>query len=192
MQVNKMKKVLIGIFYIMIFHFAKPVYCAEEIAFTSGIFSRKIVVEEIEMFAKTKKTEGFIKNLVGKDNKDIEDLSTLLNQEFDLSITVMSKLMNSQIGEVILKRASKIIYPLRIQDPKITIPAIRSSIIKGLVKGNGRINLLLFIKSYPNKTMVINVPELFEVIDKVESISELVKFFSNSPLEGLKEGTPKT
>ena len=36
--------------------------------------------------------------------------------------------------------------------------------------------------------MEINIPELMTVIEKAESIAGLVQFFSDSPLDGLKDG----
>ena len=47
-----------------------------------------------------------------------------------------------------------------------------------------------FLKSYPNEVLAVNLPALFSVIDKAQSISGLVQFFSDSPLDGLKEAKP--
>ena len=96
--------------------------------------------------------------------------------------------MYSTIGEVIILRVAKIIHPRKINDKNITIPAIRAAVIDGIVKNNGNLNFLQFIKSYPNKTMAINVPALYKILNRVESMSELIKFFSTSPLEGIKKG----
>ena len=47
-----------------------------------------------------------------------------------------------------------------------------------------------FLESYPNPVMAVNLPALFAVIEKAESIAGLVQFFSDSPLDGLKEANP--
>ena len=47
-----------------------------------------------------------------------------------------------------------------------------------------------FLKGYPNAVMAVNLPALFGVIEKAESIAGLVQFFSDSPLDGLKEAQP--
>ena len=165
---------------------------AEEVAFVSGVFRRNVSVKSIEMLSKGEEMKGFLGELSKISNEDAEEISTLLTQKVELPIVLTSKLMYTKIGEVILKRTAKIIYPLKVQKESVTIPAIRSAVIKGLVEGNGEINLILFLKAYPNKTIAVNVPGLFKVIKKVESISDLVQFFSQSPLEGLKNGTMKT
>ena len=64
--------------------------------------------------------------------------------------------------------------------------ALRSSVIKGLYTGNGKINLVRFFESYPTKTVVLNVNALSKVMNKVESISDLLEFFTNKPLEKIK------
>ena len=47
-----------------------------------------------------------------------------------------------------------------------------------------------FLRGYPNAVMAVNLPALFGVIEKAESIAGLVQFFSDSPLDGLKEAQP--
>ena len=64
--------------------------------------------------------------------------------------------------------------------------ALRASVIKGISLGNGRINLIHFFEAYPIKTVILDVNALSKVMDKVESISELLTFFTNSPLEKIK------
>jgi hypothetical protein len=46
-----------------------------------------------------------------------------------------------------------------------------------------------FLKAYPNEVMAVNLPALFGVIEKAQSVADLVKFFSDSPLDGLKDGS---
>ena len=61
--------------------------------------------------------------------------------------------------------------------------ALRASVIQGLKIGKGNINLINFFEGYPTKTVILNVNALSKVMNKVESISELLDFFTNSPLE---------
>ena len=61
--------------------------------------------------------------------------------------------------------------------------------ISGLQSEEG-LTAVSFLKSYPNAVMAVNLPALFGVIEKAESIAGLVQFFSDSPLDGLKEAQP--
>jgi len=164
------------------------VKAAENLSLVYGIFSRTISIESLDELAKTGKANRRLKNIIKISNQSSSELARLLNEKFELELVVTSKLMYSSIGEAILLRVAKIMHPKKITDKSISIPAIRSGVIKGIDKGNGKLSLIEFMKSYPNKTIAINVPALFKVLNKVESISELITFFSNSPLQGIKEG----
>ena len=49
--------------------------------------------------------------------------------------------------------------------------------------------MIKFLEAYPADVMEINLPALIAVVEKAESIAGLVKFFSDSPLDGLKDGS---
>ena len=161
---------------------------AEYILLENGIFSRTISIKSVEELAKTGKAKGSLKNLMRLSNQSPEKISNLLKQEYDLPLVTTSKLMYSTIGDVIILRVSKIIYPKKIKDKSIAIPAIRSGVTSGIIKGKGKLSLIQFLKSYPNKTIAINIPALNKVLKKAESMSELIKFFSGSPLPDIKTG----
>ncbi len=187
-SIQKIKKkfILIALGF---FVFNLQAKAAEEISFVNGMFQKTISINQIESLANNEKATGFFGKISQNNSQEI---SNLLNQEYELPIMITSKLMHSKIGEVIIKRVAKIIYPFKVQSDKVSVPAIRAAVIKGLVDGNGKINLILFLKAYPNKKIAINVPALLRVVNKVESISELVNFFSGSPLNSLKDGRANT
>ena len=182
------KKILILISFFIVFQ-TPYAYTAEEIAFVNGAFRRNLSIKDVEKFASTGKANGLMKDVIKFTGDQPKEILSLLNDKIELPIVLTSKLMNSKIGEVMIKRTAKIIYPVKIQKNSVSIPAIRSAIIKGLVLGDGKINLLSFLKSYPNKIIAVNIPALYKVIKKVESISQLVKFFSDAPLHKLKKGS---
>ena len=169
------------------FFFNTPdVKSAENIKIIYSIFSRTIPVDSLKKFAE----EGYAsKNLrrilraTGSSDKEIQDT---LNKNFEVPITIASKLVNSEIGNVFLTRLSSIIHPPRAKDERTGKLALKASVIQGLNLGDGKINLLHFFDSYPTKTVILNVNALSKVLNKVESISELLDFFTNSPLEKIK------
>ena len=103
-----------------------------------------------------------------------------------------SKLINSRIGEVFLKRLSKIIHPNKIKNKDLSVNAIRSGIILSSYNNNQKINLIDFFKAYPNKNIAIDLNALSRTLKKVESLKELVEFYSDSPFKKLKDGRSKT
>ena len=170
----------------MLFTLQGKAKCAEEIAFVSGAFKRSIPIEDVELLATEGIARGLLRDVLRFSNQDQQKVSELLNEKIDVPIVLTSNLLNSKIGEVIIERIARIIYPVRLPDKKISVPAIRAAVIKGAYQGKGKLNVIGFVKAYPNKTMAINLPAVMQVIDKVDSIADLVKFFSNSPLNGLK------
>tara|TARA_Y100001968_G_C19165104_1_gene622826 strand:+ start:40 stop:624 length:585 start_codon:yes stop_codon:yes gene_type:complete len=184
---RKRKAILLSGFLLGINILTIPTYAATEINLVSGLVSRKISINAIEKFTNNQAEGVLLKGMEKLKKEDLMNLSKTLKQEYKMNLVITSKLMNSKIGEAILKRLSKIVYPYRLPNSMIRIPAIRSAVIKSLYKEKETISIISFLKYYPNKIITINVQSLFKIIEKIESISDLVKFFSDSPLEGLKK-----
>ena len=159
---------------------------AEEIKITYSIFSRTIKVNSLKTFAKEGKSTRKLKRILKATGSPDKEIRTVLNKDFEVPITIASKLVYSEIGNVFLTRLSSIIHPPRATDERTGMLALRSSIIQGIKKGNGKINLINFFEGYPTKTVILDVSALSKVMNKVESISELLTFFTNSPLEKIK------
>ena len=165
----------------------QPVRAAEDVALVSGAFIRSVSVADLAYLAETGEARGLLSDLLRLGKQDPENVAKLLNQELDLPLVLTSRLMSTKIGDVILKRVAKIVYPLRVPEPSVSVPAIRAGVINGLQIGEGGLNMVKFLEAYPAEVMEINLPALMAAIEKAESIAGLVTFFSNSPLDGLKE-----
>ena len=122
-------------------------------------------------------------NATGSSDTKIQ---SVLNKNFEIPITIASKLVYSEIGRVFLTRLSSIIHPPIANDERTGMLALRSSVVQGVYKGSGKINLIKFFESYPTKTVILNVNALNKVMNKVESITELLDFFTDKPLEKIK------
>ena len=164
---------------------------AETIFLYQGTFSRKIKVEELYEFKKTKKSSNKLKNLIKITNQKENELYKVLSYEIEVPLIASSKLMNSKIGEVFLSRLSKIIHPNKISNKKIGAKAIRSGIILSSFNNNQKINLIDFFKAYPNKDIAIDLSALRKTLKKAESLKELIEFYSNSPFKKLKDGSSR-
>ena len=115
-----------------------------------------------------------------------QEIRSVLNKNFEVPITIASKLVYSEIGNIFLTRLSYIIHPSRADDERTGMLALRASVIQGINIGDGKINLINFFEGYPTKTVILDVSALSKIMNKVESISELFDFFTNSPLEKIK------
>ena len=167
----------------------QPLQAATDVALVSGAFRRSIPVKEFEHLAETGEAIGLLEDLLELSGQDPKEVSQMLNQSLNLPLVLTSRLINTRIGEAILRRASRIIHPIYTPQPEVSVPAIRAGVIGGLQSEQG-LTAVSFLKSYPNDVMAVNLPALFGVIEKAESIAGLVQFFSDSPLDGLKDAQP--
>jgi len=187
----KFSKFLISkIFFILVisplFFNAPKAFTAEEIKITYSIFSRTIKVNSLKTFAEEGTSTRKLKRILKETGAGDKEIRTVLNKDFEIPITIASKLVYSEIGNVFLTRLSSIIHPPRANDERTGMLALRASVIQGINIGNGKINLINFFEGYPTKTVILDVNALSKVMNKVESISELLDFFTNSPLEKIK------
>ena len=159
---------------------------AEEIKIIYSIFSRTINVNSLKTFAEEGNASKKLKRILKTTKSSDKEIRSVLNKDFEVPITIASKLVYSEIGNVFLTRLSSIIHPPQANDGRTGMLALRASVIQGINKGNGKINLIHFFEGYPTKTVILNVNALSKVMNKVESISELLDFFTNSPLEKIK------
>ena len=159
---------------------------AEEIKIIYSIFSRTVKVSSLKTFAEKGHSTKKLKRILKATGTPDKEIRTILNKDFEVPITIASRLLYSEIGNVFLTRLSSVIHPPRADDERTGMLALRSSVIQGINMGNGKINLIKFFEGYPIKTVILDVNALSKVMNKVESISELLEFFTNSPLEKIQ------
>jgi len=163
------------------------VQSADQIKITYSIFSRTISINSLKRYSLTGKAEKKLERLLRTTNASNEDILNILNKNYDIPLTIASKLLYSEIGSVVLSRLSEIIHPPNARDKKTGKLAFRSSVIKGIDQGKGKINIIRFFENYPTKTVILNVGALSKILNKVESINELLKFFTDSPINKIKD-----
>ena len=165
---------------------APKVQSAEKIKIIYSVFSRTVTVDSLKDFAESGNSSKSLRRILRATGSSDSEIQSVLNKNFEIPITIASKLVYSEIGNVILNRLSSILHTPNTNDERTGMLALRSSIIQGLYTGNGKINLVSFFESYPTKTVILNVNALSKVMNKVQSISELLDFFTSKPLEKIK------
>jgi hypothetical protein len=163
---------------------APAVQAAENLVFVSGAFRRSIPVSDLELLAETGVAQGLLSDVIRISEQDPAMVSDLLNQSISLPVTLVSRLLGTRIGEALLDRLAQIFHPLKA--PGVGVPALRSAIVMGLVEGDGELSAISFLRAYPTSELEVNIPNLLAVVERASSVSELVRFFSESPLDGLR------
>ncbi len=179
-------KIFLILFTNQIFFNTTKAQSAEKIKITYSIFSRTVTVDSLKNFAENGNSSKSLRKILNATGSSDKKIQSILNKNFEIPITIASKLVYSEIGNVFLNRLSSILHTPNTIDERTGMLALRSSVIKGLYTGNGKINLVSFFESYPTKTVILNVNALSKVMNKVQSISELLDFFTSKPLEKIK------
>ena len=177
---------------LLILFFNQSAKGAENLFLYKGTFSRSIKIEELSKFKLTKKPSNKLKNLIKITGQKEKNLHKILSTKIEFPIKTSSKLMNSRIGEVFLSRLSRIIHPNKISNIKLSTKAIRSGLLIGSFNNNQKINLIDFLKAYPNKNIAFDLNALSKTLKKVDSLKELIEFYADSPFKKLKDGRSST
>ena len=158
---------------------------AQNLVFVSGAFRRSIPVPDLEHLAATGQPRGLLIDVLRFTNQTPEEASDLLNSSIQLPISLVSRLLNTRIGEALLDRLARIVYPLKAYE--VGLPALRSALVMGIAEGkDGALSPISFLRAYPNDELEVNVPALMTLMRQASSIADLVSFFSESPLDGLR------
>ena len=179
-------KILLILIINNIFFYIPKVNSAEEIKIIYNVFSRTVKVNSLKNFAESGSSTNNLRRILNSTGSSDDEIRSILNKNFEIPITIASKLLYSEIGKVILIRISSIIHPPKAKDQKTGMLALRASILQGINLTDETINVISFFENYPTRTVILNVNALSKIMNKVESISELLEFFTNSPLEKIK------
>ena len=134
----------------------QPLHAATEVALVSGAFRRSIPVKEIEHLAETGEATGLLEDLLELSGQNPSEVAQMLNQSLELPLVLTSRLINTRIGEAILRRVARIIHPIYTPEPEVSVPAIRAGVISGLQSEDG-LTAVSFLKGYPNAVMAVNL-----------------------------------
>ncbi len=180
---------LVGILLALSLSTAAPgLQAAEQVVFVSGAFRRSIPVADLEHLAQTGQARGLLGDVLRVSGQKPAEVSKLLNQQISLPLVLTSRLLSTRIGEALLERLTRIFAPLRA--PQMGVPALRGALITGLANGNGSLTPTGFLQAYPAQELAVSIPALMGLIGKASSISDLIRFFSESPLDGLRGDAP--
>lgn len=154
---------------------------AENVVFVSGAFRRSIPVSDLEHLASTGQARGLLADVMRFSGQKPGEVSKLLNASLSLPVVTVSRLLNTSIGVRILERLSAIVFPLNARS--VGMPALRSAVVLGIADNGGALSAMSFLRSYPSQELAVSLPALLALMQKASSVADLVRFFSESPLD---------
>ena len=141
---NLIFKVLFILVISQLFFNGPKTNAGEEIKITYSIFSRTIKVNSLKEYAEKGNSSGKLKRILKTTGGTDKEIRSVLNKDFEIPITIASKLIYSEIGNIFLTRLASIIHQPKANDERTGMLALRSSVIQGINKGSGTINMISF------------------------------------------------
>jgi hypothetical protein len=184
MPISKRQRLTAAVLSLGLIGSSPAAIAAENVVFVTGAFRRSIAVTDLEYLADTGQARGLIADVLLIAKQKPEEVSKLLKAELSIPLLLTSRLLSTRLGEALLARIAQIIYPLYAK--RAGIPALRAGVINALVATNGKLSAISFLKAYPVDEMEVSIPALLAVLQKAKSVSELIQFFMESPLDGLR------
>ncbi|MBV2352192.1 alpha/beta hydrolase [Synechococcus sp. HK05] len=184
MPISKRQRLTAAVLSLGLIGSSPAAIAAENVVFVTGAFRRSIAVTDLEYLADTGQARGLIADVLLIAKQKPEEVSKLLKAELSIPLLLTSRLLSTRLGEALLARIAQIIYPLYAK--RAGIPALRAGVINALVATGGKLSAISFLKAYPVDEMEVSIPALLAVLQKAKSVSELIQFFMESPLDGLR------
>ena len=184
MPISKRQRLTAAVLSLGLIGGSPATIAAENVVFVTGAFRRSIAVADLDYLAKTGKARGLMADVLLIAKQKPEEVSKLLKAELSIPLLLTSRLLSTRLGEALLARIAQIIYPLYAK--RAGIPALRAGVINALVATNGKLSAIRFLKAYPVDEMEVSIPALLAVLQKAKSVSDLIQFFMESPLDGLR------
>ncbi len=149
--------------------------------FVSGGFRRSIPVADLEHLAATGQARGLLADVMRFGRQNPSEVQKMLRASLTLPVVTVSRLLNTSIGERILDRLSAIVFPLKAR--QAGLPALRSAVVLGIADNQGSLSPISFLRAYPSQELAVSLPALLALMQKASSVADLVRFFSESPLD---------
>ena len=156
----------------------KPTVAAEKVIFTYGLVSQSVSIEELEAFAATGEVSRSLRFLLNFSGQNPYLVRWLLTQEFPTNTVIMSRLLNTLMGEYALSQSSNVVHS---RSQRGDIHAIRGALITSS-SDDQRVSLLELLRNYPTKQVYVDGKSLTNIgrkaTETLENLEDYVELSS--------------
>ena len=110
-------KIFLILFTNQIFNVPKA-QSAEKIKIIYSVFSRTVTVDSLKTFAESGNSSKSLRRILNATGSSDNEIQSVLNNNFEIPITIASKLVYSEIGNVVLNRISSILHTPNTNDER--------------------------------------------------------------------------
>ncbi len=144
---------------------------SEYITLQYGMLGETIPIEELNELSETGKASGALKEVLDIAHEDQTEAQKILNEEIEINVATLYKLLNSKPGEFVLSELAKVIH---VDGYVAGVPALRAAFVNSAASDN-RLSLLEVFQNYPTETMYVNVAQLVKDLKTFNGLFSEVK-----------------
>lgn len=157
--------ILLGFLSLVIYSlfFSLQSIAAETIVVRYGILEQSLPIVDLENYAATKQVSASLKDFLRfLDAKEQAKVQEALQVKLALDIVALDKLLDTETGQKLLTAIS----PMIARRDDAGIPALRAAVVLGTKSPEG-LGIISFLKAYPSKRIIFNLPETLEVLNNL-------------------------
>jgi hypothetical protein len=159
---------------LMILMGSQPTEAAESVVLKYSIFRGSIPVKDLRKLADTGKTSLTLKAYLKLANKKPQTLQNALNQNIDVDGVVLSKVLNSFMGNILLDRLTDVIQT---PSKRASREALRGALVESALDDNN-IKVIEVLENYPTQELHVDGNRLMEVYQQIKGITDKIPFLS--------------
>ena len=103
-------------------------------------------------------------------NKEPDDLERVLTKEVKINGILLSRILNTTPGELILDQMSEVIHT---PSQRASRQSLRSALVQSALP-DGNITLLELLQNYPTEEVIVEGERVVEVLGKIEKLTRLI------------------
>ncbi|WP_442944463.1 alpha/beta hydrolase [Nostoc sp.] len=145
-------RVLVLVSIICLLFLSTPAFAAERIVLKYGIFRESLSVKELSTFAQTAELSGLLKVNLALARQDPKAIRQYLTKPIKVNPVFLDKVLNSQIGNIILEQISQVIST---PSQRANRQALRAALVLA-ANQDGQVSLIEIIKNYPTNEMEVD------------------------------------
>lgn len=161
-----------------------PARALETIQLNYGsLFQLDLPVSELETFAQTGEASDNLQLLLDVGKVDPAEAQQMLSRELTVDSALTKRMLDSYLGEVLLKEMGSVVNPEAGQEPW---QKIRTALVSA--SGDNRVTAIEVLKSYQSSTMSINGEKAMTIFGRMmtdfDDVKQLLGFNSLEDVTG--------
>ncbi|MFE1747732.1 alpha/beta hydrolase [Coleofasciculus sp. H7-2] len=147
---------------------ASPADAANSVVLKYRFLRESVSVPELTTFSETGKLSPALRAYLALAGRKPEDLRKTLTQEVKVNARILDRVLNSQIGEILLNQVSDVVHT---PGNGANIQSLRGAVMTSALPDN-QITLIELLQNYPTSEVHVEGDRLAEVYGKLKRLGQ--------------------